>query len=263
MVDKMTLRKLSNQLVAEPDNYIRSFRKNLFMYIERKDITLAELAEMADISTNTLRSFLYGDATDCYVSNVVKLAKALHVSCDELLGSGTISPQTCESLQLTRMLPESFTHFVRWAIHYHYNLQYTQVVTDKAIEIMSPECKDNGNLRMNNNFDVMDISDLDDEIRPKIFMGIRIPCNHYMPLYAEGDILLIANDRNARTGELVVIGVGENMWILKRKDEVENGEKVVNYYSPRDGRKRVSGHEVSFILGYVVKVVSNMSMGEE
>lgn len=263
MVDIMTLRRLSNQLISEPDDYIKSFRKNLFMYIERKDITLAELAEAADISTNTLRSFLYGDATDCHVSNVVKLARALHVSVDELLGSGTISPQTCESLQLTRMLPESFTHFVRWAIHYHYNMQNTQVVTERAIEIMSPECKDNGNLKMNNNFDVMDISDLEDEIRPKIFMGIRIPCKHYMPLYSEGDILLIANDRNARTGELVVIGVGENMWILKCKEEYEDGKKVVNYYSPRDGRKRVSEHEVNFLLGYVVKVVENMAIGDE
>lgn len=262
MVDRKTLRRLSNQLISNPDDYMSSFRKNLFMYIERKDITLLELAEAADISSNTLRSFLYGDATDCHVSTVVKLARALNVSCDELLGSGTISSQTCESLQLVRQLPESFTHFVRWAIHYHFHLLNTQKVTERAIEIMAAECKDNGNLKMTNNFDVMDISDMNDELRPKIFMGIRIPCNHYMPLYDEGDIVLIANDRNARTGELVVIGVGENMWILKCKEEIENGQKVVNYYSPRNGLKRVSQHEVNYILGYVVKVVRNMDMEE-
>ena len=260
MLDKKMLRQLSSNLVANPDDYMSSFRKNLFMYIERKDITLSELAEAADISNNTLRSFLYGDSEDCHVSTVVKLARALNVSCDELLGSGTISTQTCESLQLTRMLPESFTHFVRWAIHYHYNLLKSQKVSVRAIEIMTPECKDNGNLRMTNNFDVMDISDMDDEQRPKVFMGIRIPCGHYMPLYMEGDILLIANDRNARTGELVVIGVGENMWILRCKEERENDEWTVNYYSPRDGKKRVSQKEVNFLLGYVVKVVRDMSM---
>lgn len=258
MVDKKTLRKLSNQLIANPDDYMSSFRKNLFMYIDRKDITLSELSEMADISPNTLRSFLYGDATDCHVSTVVKLAKALNVSCDELLGSGTISPQTCESLQLMRQLPESFTHFVRWAIHYHHSQLYSEKVTEHAIEIMDAECLDNGNLQMTNNFDVMDISDMNDDIRPKIFMGIRIPCNHYVPMFYKGDILLIANDRNPRTGELVAVGVGENMWILKVKEERENGERVVNYYSPRDGKKRASDKQISYIVGYVVKVVRNM-----
>lgn len=100
MVDKKILRRLSKDLVANPENYIDSFRKNLFMYVDRKDITLSELAEEADISVSTLRSFMYGDSTDCHVSTVVKLAKALGVSCDELLGAGTISSQTCEALQL-------------------------------------------------------------------------------------------------------------------------------------------------------------------
>ena len=263
MLEKKALRALSRNLKAEPDNYMNCFRRNISMYIEQKEITLQEVAELADISLSTLKSFLYSDTKDCNLSTAVKLARVFKVSVDELVGCGTLSPQTCESLQTVRLLPESFTHFVRWSIHYHYNLLTSKKVTDKAIEVMNAVVGECGNLKMTNRMSVIDISGLNDDIRPKVFMGIRIPCKHYMPLYSEGDILLIANDRNARTGELVVIGVGENMWILKRKDEVENGEKVVNYYSPRDGRKRVSGHEVRFILGYVVKVVSNMSMGEE
>jgi len=255
MVDKKTLRRLSKELVANPDDYMDSFRKNLFMYIDRKDITLAELAEAADISTSTLRSFLYGDSSDCHVSMVVKLAKALNVSCDELMGSGTISPQTCESLQLMRQLPESFTHFVRWAIHYHNNMLMSGRVTSQAIEIMNAECADNGNLKSTNNFDVMDIGNLDDDIRPKIFMGIRIPNENYEPIYYPGDILLIANDRNARNGEKVVVTTNDNLWFLKKKEEAEGDSKQINYYSIRDGRKILSQDNVQFVLGYVVKVV--------
>lgn len=257
MVDGKILRSMSKDLVANPNNYMESFRKNLFMYIDRKDITLADLAEEADIPLSTLRSFLYGTASDCHVSTVVKLARALHVSCDELLGAGTISPQTCESLQLVRLLPESFTHFVRWSIHYHYKMLTEKNVSKRAIEVMNAECCDNGNLRMTNRFSVLDISDISDEIRPKIFMGIRIPCDHYEPIYFQGDILLIANDRNARTNENVVINVNENMWVLKRKEEIVNGKKEVNYYSARDGRKRATEEEVSLVLGYVVKVVND------
>lgn len=255
MLDTKHLRELSKHLTAEPEDYMHSFRKNLFMYIGQKEITLADLAEKAEIPFSTLRAFLYGDSKDCHLSTAIRLARVLHVSVDELVGSGTISPQTCESLQLVRQLPESFTHFVRWAIHFHYDQLTSKKVTHKAIEVMRAECADNGNLKMTNILDVMDISDLNDDIRPRVFMGIRIPCNHYAPHYFEGDILLIANDRNARTDERVVTVVGDNMWVLRRKDEIVNGEKQVNYYSIRDGRFRANEKDISMLIGYVVKNV--------
>lgn len=258
MLDKKNLRKLSKNLISNPDDYMSSFRRNLFMYIEQKNISLAEIADEADISLSTLRSFLYGDSQDCHVSTVVKLARALNVSCDELLGSGTISEQTCESLQLVRQLPESFTHFVRWAIHYHYNKLTSGEVTSRSIEVMSPVCQDNGNLKMTNDFDVIDISDLKDDIRPKVFMGVKIPCEHYVPNYFPGDILLIANDRSSLRSEHVLVSVGSYMWIVNRREEIEDGRKVENFYSLRDNRKRANGDEIGIVIGYVADVIRSL-----
>lgn len=251
MVDNETLRKMSRDLVAEPDDYMHSFRKNLYMYIDRKDINLQEVAELADMPVGTLKTFLYGDAADCHLSTAIKLAKVFRVSVDELVGSGTISPQTCETLQIIRQLPESFTHFVRWTTHFHYDMLREGKVTSRAIEIMNPEVDDNGNLKMTNNFDVVDIQDLTDDISPKIFMGIRIVNDMYAPMYYTGDILLIANDRNARPKENVIICTGSNnMWILRRE---EDSDKKVTYYSVRDGKPRATGDNNLLIVGYVVK----------
>lgn len=258
MLDKKSLRKLSKNLVANPDDYMSSFRKNLYMYIDQKEITLAEVADQADISMSTLRSLMYGDAKDCHVSTVVNLAKALNVSCDELLGSGTISPQTCESLQLVRQMPESFTHFVRWAIHYHYKKMTSGAVSPKSVEIMNAICCENGNLKMTNDFDIIDIGNLGDDVRPKIFMGIKIPCEHFVPDYYPGDILLLANDRSSKRSEHVVVTVGDYMWIVNRKEEIENGAKVENYYSLRDNRKRPSNDDAGIVIGYVTGVIRNM-----
>ena len=257
MLDKKNLRKLSKNLVSNPDDYMVSFRKNLFMYVEQKDISLAEIADEADLSLSTLRSFLYGDSQDCHVSTVVKLAKALKISCDELLGAGTISDQTCESLQLVRQLPESFTHFVRWAIHFHYGKLTSGEVTSRSIEVMQPICHDNGNLKMTNDFDVIDIGHLSDDVRPKIFMGIKIPCEHYIPIYFPGDILLIANDRSSKRSENVVVSVGDYMWIVNRREEIEEGHKVDNFYALRDNRKRASGDEIGIVIGYIADVIRN------
>lgn len=257
IMDKKTLRKLSRDLVADPDDYMSSFRKNLFMYVDRKDISLAEIADEADIPLSTLRSLLYGDAKDCHVSTIVSLAKALNVSCDELLGSGTISPQTCESLQLVRQLPESFTHFVRWAIHYHYKKLTAGEVTTHSVEVMRAICNYNGNLKMTNDFDFVDISGIDPEISPKVFMGIRIPCDHFVPFYYPGDILLIANDRSSKRSENVVVTVGECMWIVNRREEFENGQKVNNFYSLRDEKRRKKD-DVGIIIGYIADVIRCM-----
>lgn len=258
MLDGKSLRKLSKNLVSNPDDYMSSFRKNLFMYIEQKDISLADVADAADISLSTLRSLLYGEAKDCHVSTIVSLAKALNISCDELLGAGTISPQTCESLQLIRQLPESFTHFVRWAIHYHYNKLTSKEITSRSIEVMNVICCDNGNLKVTNDYDIIDISNLGDDVRPKIFMGVRIPCDHYVPDYYPGDILLLANDRSSQRSEHVLVTVGDYLWIVNRREEFENGAKTDNFYSLRDNRKLAKNDDVGIIVGYVADVIRCM-----
>ncbi|MBP9996862.1 MAG: helix-turn-helix transcriptional regulator [Lachnospiraceae bacterium] len=257
MLEKKALRALSRNLKAEPDNYMNCFRRNISMYIEQKEITLQEVAELADISLSTLKSFLYSDTKDCNLSMAVKLARVFKVSVDELVGCGTLSPQTCESLQTVRLLPESFTHFVRWSIHYHYSLLTSKKVTDKAIEVMNAVVGECGNLKMTNRMSVIDISELNDDIRPKVFMGIRIPSDMYAPEYFEGNILLLANDRVAMPSERVVVSGGGSMWILDCRDEKDaDGKKIRNYYSIRDGKKRADEHTIESILGYIVKVQS-------
>lgn len=258
MVDNETLRKMTTNLVAEPTNYIDSFRKNLYMYIDRKDITLSEVAELADIPISTLKTFLYGNAKDCHLSTAIKLARVFHVSIDELVGAGTITPQTCKTLQLVRQLPESYTYFIHWVTRYHYDLLTSNQVTEHSIEVMFAECNDLGNLKATNNVDVLDISSIDKDLRPKIFMGVRIPNNMYAPIFFEGNVLLIANDRNPRPTEKTLILVDDNIFFAYRKEEIEDGQKVINYYSVRDGLKRANNSQIKFEVGYVTKILPEM-----
>lgn len=255
MLEKKKLRELSKNLISNPENYMYSFRENVRMYIDHKDITIAEVAELADIPESTLKSFIYGKSQDCNLSTAIKLSKVFNISLDEMVGCGTIVPQTCESLQIMRSLPESFTHFVRWAIRYHKNMMECNSVIKHAVEIMNPEESLDGNLKMTNNFDIIDISNINKDIFPKIFMGIRIPTNRFAPKYFEGEIILLANDRDARPSEPVVVSTDDNLWIFNRKEEIIDGKKKVNYYSIRDGKLRATDEQIPVIIGYVAKVV--------
>lgn len=257
MVDKKKLSQLSGNLVTEPENFMHSLRKNLYMYVGEKGITLQEISELADIPISTLKTLIYGDAKDCHISTVIKLAKVFNISVDELMGSGTISKQTCESLQLMRTLPESFTYFVRWIIHFHRDMLLAKPVSEKAVEVMLAECSETGNLRITSNLDIADISDFVPEIRTKIFMGIKLPCSNYEPTYFKGDILFVANDRAPREYEHVIVCISDNMWILKAKREFESPTSknvITNYYSIRDDRLFATEKDIQTIVGYVVKV---------
>ena len=116
---------------------------------------------------------------------------------------------------------------------------------------MQPLCAGNGNMKLTNDYELMDITHLGDDLVYKIFLGIKIPCLHYLPHYTEGDVLLIANDRDAMKGENTVIMFHDNLVITNRI--VENG--VEHYYGLRDGKLRPTDSSHIQIIGYVAKII--------
>ena len=217
------LKKLSKKMVAEPENFMHSFRKNLQVYIDEKDISLADIASEADISVETLKTLIYGKGEDCKLSTAVALAKALHLSVDELVGSGTLSAPMRESIAITRNLPDNFVSFLRWAIRYQERALSENKISKKAVNVMYAECCEDGNLKMTNNYNLVDISDFPDDKRYKIYMGIKIPCEHYMPVFSEGDVLLLANDRKPMQNERVVVVNNGFLRVVRRNQRVRPG----------------------------------------
>lgn len=257
MLGREKLLSLSRRLIREPDNYMHSFRHNVRLYLDQKGITLAEVSEKADIPECTLKSFVYGKSNDCHLSTAIKLAKVFHISIDELVGCGTIGPITMESIQIARQLPECYTNFVRWTIRTHQELLNNSPASVRAVEVMNPVIGAYGNLKMTNDFEIIDISELNDDLRPKITMGIRIPNNQYTPIYHENDILLVANDRQPYPSEVAVMCSNDNIWFLRRKKN-QNGEYKLS--AVRDNVVAPPPEELTMTFGYVVKVIKSMNL---
>lgn len=255
MLRNELLKQLSKKMVAEPDNYMVSFRKNLLTYIEEKEIRLSDIAEASGLSIETLKTLVYGSAGDCKLSTAVALARALQISVDELVGSGTISQPMRESIYTVRNMPENFVHFFRWCIKYHEKCLNDIHPKKRAINIMYAECMHDGNLMMTNNFEIEDISDMPDSKRYKIFMGIRVPCEHYMPFFREGDIMYIARDRRPLQSEnVVVVNDGFIRLVKWREEKDKNGEKKVAYYSLNKNAFLAYKEEVDDVIGYIVDI---------
>lgn len=220
-------------------------------------MSVLQLSEEAGISYETLKSLIYGDSKDVKLSTVVALASAFDISVDELAGSGTIEPIVAQSVQICRRLPASYVRFVRWAIRYYERMLSQKRVSTKAVNVMLPEYTNEGNIALSNNFELADISKLPNLIRPKIFVGFKLPCDNYMPHYGTGDILLIANDRKPMPNETSLISFDGYLWLAKRvEDKNEDGEVLVNYYSIRDGKFRVTEEDIDEHIGYIAGVTS-------
>ncbi|MBP3567615.1 MAG: helix-turn-helix transcriptional regulator [Lachnospiraceae bacterium] len=239
------------KLVKKSTKYIDTFRKNIDMLMEQHDYTIKETAEIADISYDTFKTFLYDkDAKDCRLSTAVKLAHAFNISIDELVSAGTIEARCLENIKIYRSLPDGAKHLIDWHVR---NQKFIHEKHDnkKIISVMQPICANNGNLKMTNDYEEMNIEHIGDELFHRVYLGIRIPCLHYLPHYTQGDTLLLANDRDAMKGENTVILINGNLMITNRL--VENG--ITNYYGLRDGKLRQSNPDNVEVLGYVAKII--------
>lgn len=247
MLEREKLKKISENLSADRNNFMSAFRNNMYRYIADKDITMSDISKKSDVPMSTLNNFLYGNSQDAKLSNAIKLARALELSIDELVGADTIPELTRESIRMCRDLPENDLYLVRWFIRYLHGLNAKNEPNKRYISVMEVECNESGNLKITSVYSKADITNVNDEVKGKVFFGITMPCEHYMPYYSPYDILLIANDRSPRLSENCLIRMNGLLHIAKRKTESGN----VKYYSIRDGKYRVNESDIDELIGYV------------
>ena len=249
-MNKEILKKISLNLKSDKNNWMDCFRSNVQMYIDHKDIKASHVAEEADLSVKTLDNFLHNHTKDCNLSTAVKLARAFHVSIDELVGAETVKPEAKVSMPLYRNLPEHDQYLVRWFVNYLTSLNNESADRSRYRKVMDIECF-NGSLKITSTYHNADISEVAPEMRTKIFFGIKMPCDHYMPVYSPYETLLIANDRMPMHNENCFIRVKKNIYIAKAK--IENNE--MKFYSIRDGKFRLNRDEIDEVIGYVATII--------
>lgn len=251
MIKKEKLEQISQNLTKNKDDFSLAFRKNLNLYISDNEITLSDISNDSDIPWNTLNSFLYGKSNNLRIDNVVRLARALNVSIDELVGAETIPELSIESLRLCRELSENDLCLVRWFIRYLHSLEQKTPKKNRCISVMIPSIDNDGNISVSSNYEKIDIGDLDKSIRTKVFFGIQLGCDNYMPNYFPNDTILIANDRPPKFTEHVVLRSGKFLYLAKQ--DLKSGQG--KFFSIRDGKYRLELSDIDELVGYIAYCV--------
>lgn len=244
------MKEFKPKLTVDRNNYMSAFRKNVFQYVDDKEITLNQISEEADIPYSTLKTFLYGDSKDCNLSTAIKLSRAFGISVDRLVGAETVDTEIVDMALDYCKLPKSSKGLVKWHLDNQVFLHENHK-DKKEITVMKPYCNGNGNLKKTEEYELFDVSEQNKDVMHKVYFGIRIPCEHFLPYYKENDILLIANDRDAIKNERTVVLIGDNLMITNRV--VENG--VAKYYGLRDNSFRTEEKDFIQVVGYIVKVI--------
>ncbi len=254
MLKNENTKNISLNLVSHHTNPFDNLRENVLQYISLPDITLKGLSEKSGLSMDTLKSLLYGKGTDCKLSTAERLARALGISVNELIGSQSLHSVTMTNLANCRELPEHQIYLVRWFIARQVAIARKQEsLGEKIISVFKPQCV-NGSLKMTNIMEPMCVDHLSEEVRDSVYMGITLGCDHYMPYYSPYDTLLISANRPTRNGEVCVILKNDNIFIVRKVIESVEHEVTVTYVGLENEHYRISEEEVDIKMGRVVDV---------
>ena len=241
----------AEKMMFNQENYMISFRRNVETYAKENNLTLRKVSEMSNIPYATLNSFFYGKNMDCKLSTAVKLARALDVTLDELVGAGTLTKMEQRDLKMLRILPRRTKYLIHWLIEYHGHMMMHQDQREKRISVLIPKIHNGTEMLFSYHYKLMDVSKCSDEIKAKAYIGLKLVSENYMPKYAPGDILLIANNHiEADNMDYVIIYYGR-IYLTKRIKKDANKFCFVI----EDGGFQVDEDEIDGILGYIIGIV--------
>lgn len=249
MTKKEKVKELSCRFTTNRDDWFSAFRHNMFILIDDGEITLRWISEEAGIPYSTLNSILYGTVKNPRIDVVIKIARALGITVDELIGAGTMSDGTRECVAICRTLPQHFVNLARAYIRHIFKL-FKKTTSKEPRLVMLPECK-NGHLQTTNITTEIDVSHLQRSTISRIAHCLLIPCDHYEPYYLKDEILLLGVDRDGMDGETCVIDHEGEYYIVKKKSFIENGVKRWKYMSLFT-EKEILKEDVDDKLGYVI-----------
>lgn len=249
MMDKEKLKKIANRLTTG-DNLMETFRNNLFLYVGDSDITISDISDASGVPFSTLNSLLYGSTKDIRLSTAIKIARSLGITVDELVGAATMEDKMRESVRICRGLPDHALFLVRYFIR-HQETIYGKEKKDNYISVFAPQFV-SGSMPTTNVFEIVRTDGLPDNIRSKAYTGIKLPCNYYMPYYAEGEIILVAADRKALKNEQCIITSGGNIYIVRKDVIIRNGKKIEIFTSIIDDSAIIPDDKIDDRIGYVV-----------
>lgn len=240
--------KKSEKITFQCNETISWIRYNINRFLAENNMTQKRLNDLTGLPTSTFNNLLYGNLTDCKLSTAITIARTLGISLNELTNAGTIEEVVQKHMIAIRSLPDHAKYHCRWNIEYYVELYKEQdKMENKIISVINPLLTNDCMMKISNFYSECDISGIDADIKDKVFCGLKIRNDLYMPYYSPYDTLLIAYDRCSKPNEHVVFVKNDNIFIAKYLYH--------KFYNIFNGEYWCSDEDITKILGYVTYVI--------
>lgn len=251
--NKLTVLPNDKSVINDTKSSMYYVRENIRDFMYRNDLTENEFAEKVGISENTLRSILYKDMEGCRLQTAIAIAKTLGIGVDELANTRAMTDDALDAIKTVRSLPKNtqvlIKRYIKWQQAMHEKHKHTNA---KIIDVMNLDYE-NDHLITTNDFEKVDISEFSEDIKAKVFGGVRIPCEEYAEFYNENDILLLCDERKPRNRERAVVVYYNRVYIVQKA--VQDG--VSGYRGIRSTTAFIPEADVTNYFGYVAGVKHN------
>lgn len=198
-----------------------------------KNITIQQLADMANLPVETVKNVYYGKTNDPKVSTVLAIANAFQISVNCLMGQCQHTAEERKLLQYYRLCGTHGKSLIGLTARHEATVSKEERVHKDRH--MIPCLVPSG--RVNHGFAYTDSEVIEvSTVKPNAYVAIKIVSNSYVPAYCKGDILLI-EDRYPDHGERGVF-VREGVGYIRKFME-EDGKYIL---------RCVAGHREDIIL---------------
>lgn len=189
--------------------------------LPERGISINEFAEMCDLPLETVKSIYYGKTTDAKLSTAIKMANALHLSLNCLVGKCEHSPAERGIIENYRKcgmhgkaLIELVARYEAGAIKADRNRIGTHTI---------PCILPTGNLHNGIAYDLCDQVEIETHSQ-EAYIAIQMTNNDFVPVYCKGDIILFEN-RFPNHAEYAAFLIADRIYIRKYIEE-ENGYRL-------------------------------------
>lgn len=183
--------------------------------LHERDISLQEFAEMCDLPLETVRNVYYGKTNDPKLSTAVKMAGALGMSVNCLMGQCSLSPAERMIIDNYRKCGKHGKSTIEMTARYEASAIKGERdgIGKHKITCLYPQ----GDLRKGLVLDACEKGEIETTIA-EAFVAIQMMDNDFAPIFCKDDVLVF-EDRFPENGEKAAFFNGNRVYIRKFLEE--------------------------------------------
>ena len=194
---------------------INALSQQLKKFLNERKLGVQEFSEMCDLPLETVRNIYYGKSADPKLSTILKMADALNMSINCLLGKCSHSLSERVLIENYRSCGSHGRSIIELVARYEAGAIKSERASTNKHKI--PCILTHGDLRNGIVYDICETIEIETTIKDAYF-AIRLTNNDLSPIYCKNDILLFV-DRFPASGEIAAFFKGNRVYIRKFIEE--------------------------------------------